>query len=144
MKINPLHHVKDEEIVDCLIYGNSDLDWYYDDYYSYDYYSSDDYEWDDIYTNIHKHFYAWVPSLNRMVSNKDMVRSFDDTPDFCYETKTGKIIPEIYPAWDRNKKTAFVCCILEAIRNSENHSNKLIKLYNYILDLYPEIVFRRL
>lgn len=145
MKINPLHHVKDSEIADCLILGNSDLDWYYDDYYEYgSYYHESDDDWHDTYEDMYRYFYAWVPSLNRMVSNKKSVKSFDGADDYCYETKTGKIIPDIYPSWNSNKKIAFVGCILDAIRDSDNHSTKLLYLYNYIVDLYPEIVFRRL
>ena len=120
------------------LYGN-DFD-YDDSYYPFDY--------EDYYDNQTTFFYAYIPSLDKFITNSEKIKNlgeYDTSGYDVYEDFEGIIHTPVYSFYGVTKTEALLGCLMIII-NEENKpiSAKVKKLYGKLSNKYPEVVFKLL
>lgn len=130
MKMNYNQHLP-IEIYDSIEDYYMDCDYYddnFDDEYSYDrnYYGA--------------YMYCYVEEFDKIIFNAGIKEDYETSSELYCDSE-GNLFTA-YPYFDDKKIVALTGAVINAINNIKKPSKKLTKLYNKLLDCYPEIVLR--
>lgn len=135
MKMNCNQHLPIE------IYDSID-----DHYMDYDYYDFDDEFIDDDYSydrNLNyygAYMYCYVEEFDKIIFNAGIKEDYETSSELYCDSE-GNLFTA-YTYFDDKKIIALTGAVINAINNIKKPSKKLTKLYNKLLDCYPEIVLR--
>lgn len=131
MKMNCNQHLP-IEIYDSIEDHYMDCDYYDDNFdveYSYDrnyYYGA--------------YMYCYVEEFDKIIFNAGIKEDYETSSELYCDSE-GNLFTA-YPYFDDKKIVALTGAVINAINNIKKPSKKLTKLYNKLLDCYPEIVLR--
>lgn len=105
---------------------------YYDDHF------------DDEYSNDRNYYgaymYCYVEEFDKIIFNAGIKEDYETSSELYCDSE-GNLFTA-YPYFDDKKIVALTGAVINAINNIKKPSKKLTKLYNKLLDCYPEIVLR--
>ena len=130
MKMNCNQHLP-IEIYDLIDDYYMDCD-YYDDYFD------DDYSYDRNYYGAY--MYCYVEEFDKIIFNAGIKEDYETSSELYCDSE-GNLFTA-YPYFDDKKIIALTGAVINAINNIKKPSKKLTKLYNKLLDCYPEIVLK--
>lgn len=130
MKMNYNQHLP-IEIYDSIEDYYMDCD-YYDDHFD------DDYSYDRNYYGAY--MYCYVEEFDKIIFNAGIKEDYETSSELYCDSE-GNLFTA-YPYFDDKKIVALTGAVINAINNIKKPSKKLTKLYNKLLDCYPEIVLR--
>lgn len=130
MKMNYNQHLP-IEIYDSIDDYYMDCD-YYDDHFD------DDYSYDRNYYGAY--MYCYVEEFDKIIFNAGIKEDYETSSELYCDSE-GNLFTA-YPYFDDKKIIALTGAVINAINNIKKPSKKLTKLYNKLLDCYPEIVLR--
>ncbi len=130
MKMNYNQHLP-IEIYDSIDDYYMDCD-YYDDHFD------DDYSYDRNYYGAY--MYCYVEEFDKIIFNAGIKEDYETSSELYCDSE-GNLFTA-YPYFDDKKIVALTGAVINAINNIKKPSKKLTKLYNKLLDCYPEIVLR--
>lgn len=130
MKMNCNQHLP-IEIYDSIEDYYMDCD-YYDDHFD------DDYSYDRNYYGAY--MYCYVEEFDKIIFNAGIKEDYETSSELYCDSE-GNLFTA-YPYFDDKKIVALTGAVINAINNIKKPSKKLTKLYNKLLDCYPEIVLR--
>lgn len=130
MKMNYNQHLP-IEIYDSIDDYYMDCD-YYDDHFD------DDYSYDRNYYGAY--MYCYVEEFDKIIFNAGIKEDYETSSELYCDSE-GNLFTA-YPYFDDKKIVALTGAVINAINNIKKPSKKLTKLYNKLLDRYPEIVLR--
>jgi len=148
MKFNPKHHNPKISTEIDNYYDENFNGGFYDDYDScyyddswdddiyVDYESTEDYKWVE---------YNWLARDSKIICSEtknDKIINIDGHKSYTYEDGDQEF--EIYTFGAYKKIVAFFGLILVAMHEMETHSPKLTRLYNTLVERYPEIYIKLL
>ena len=133
MKMNGNQHLPIEIYDDIYdsIYGS---------YMNYDYVFDDDYSYERNINYYGAYMYCYVEALDKIIFNAGIKEDFETSSELYCDSE-GNLFAA-YPYFDDKKIIALTGAVINAINNIKKPSKKLTKLYNKLLDCYPEIVLR--
>ena len=114
------------------------IDDYYMDCDYYDDYFDDDYSYDRNYYGAY--MYCYVEEFDKIIFNAGIKEDYETSSELYCDSE-GNLFTA-YPQFDDKKIIALTGAVINAINNIKKPSKKLTKLYNKLLDCYPEIVLR--
>ena len=130
MKMNCNQHLP-IEIYDLIEDHYMDCD-YYDDHFD------DEYSYDRNYYGAY--MYCYVEEFDKIIFNAGIKEDYETSSELYCDSE-GNLFTA-YPYFDDKKIVALTGAVINAINNIKKPSKKLAKLYNKLLDCYPEIVLR--
>ncbi len=131
MKMNYNQHLPIE------IYDSID-DYYYMDCDYYDDHFDDDYSYDRNYYGAY--MYCYVEEFDKIIFNAGIKEDYETSSELYCDSE-GNLFTA-YTYFDDKKIIALTGAVINAINNIKKPSKKLTKLYNKLLECYPEIVLR--
>lgn len=130
MKMNYNQHLP-IEIYDSIDDYYMDCD-YYDDHFD------DDYSYDRNYYGAY--MYCYVEEFDKIIFNAGIKEDYETSSELYCDSE-GNLFTA-YTYFDDKKIIALTGAVINAINNIKKPSKKLTKLYNKLLECYPEIVLR--
>lgn len=130
MKMNYNQHLP-IEIYDSIDDYYMDCD-YYDDHFDYDY------SYDRNYYGAY--MYCYVEEFDKIIFNAGIKEDYETSSELYCDSE-GNLFTA-YTYFDDKKIIALTGAVINAINNIKKPSKKLTKLYNKLLECYPEIVLR--
>lgn len=138
MKMNGNQHLPIEIYDDIYnsIYGS---------YMNYDYdfddeFIDDDYSYDRNLNYYGAYMYCYVEEFDKIIFNAGIKEDYETSSELYCDSE-GNLFTA-YPYFADKKIIALTGAVINAINNIKKPSKKLTKLYNKLLECYPEIVLR--
>lgn len=114
------------------------IDDYYMDCDYYDDHFDDDYSYDRNYYGAY--MYCYVEEFDKIIFNAGIKEDYETSSELYCDSE-GNLFTA-YTYFDDKKIIALTGAVINAINNIKKPSKKLTKLYNKLLECYPEIVLR--
>src|SRR5574344_1467262 len=114
------------------------IDDYYMDCDYYDDHFDDEYSYDRNYYGAY--MYCYVEEFDKIIFNGGIKEDYETSSELYCDSE-GNLFTA-YPYYADKKIIALTGAVINAINNIKKPSKKLTKLYNKLLDCYPEIVLR--